>query len=135
MSLTLFVIDTKLAQNRISGTFTLILTSFSFKVVTSKTLPTISYLTSLDKYQIINIVYLALCCVWHSVCASLNIEHEKKFYLDKVVLCCFASFFTLIQILFAISFMKSYQKIKALKKLEDKFTKQLDPINLEEYDE
>jgi len=135
LSLTLFVIDTKLAQNRISGTFTLILTSFSFKVVTSKTLPTISYLTSLDKYQIINIVYLALCCVWHSVCASLNIEHEKKFYLDKVVLCCFAAFFTLIQILFAISFMKSYQKIKALKKLEDKFTEQLDPINLEEYDE
>ena len=50
LSLTLFVIDSKLAQNRISGTFTLILTSFSFKVVTSKSLPTISYLTSLDRY-------------------------------------------------------------------------------------
>jgi hypothetical protein len=130
--LTLFVIDTKLAQNRISGTFTLILTSFSFKVVTSKTLPTISYLTSLDKYQIINIVYLALCCVWHSVCASLNIEHEKKFFLDKVVLCCFASVFTLIQLTFTFSFMKSYQKIKALKHLEDKFTKQLDHKQLDE---
>jgi hypothetical protein len=130
--LTLFVIDTKLAQNRISGTFTLILTSFSFKVVTSKTLPTISYLTSLDKYQIINIVYLALCCVWHSVCASLNIDHEKKFFLDKVVLCCFASVFTLIQLTFTFSFMKSYQKIKALKHLEDKFTKQLDHNQLDE---
>jgi hypothetical protein len=128
----LFVIDTKLAQNRISGTFTLILTSFSFKVVTSKTLPTISYLTSLDKYQIINIVYLALCCVWHSVCASLNIDHEKKFFLDKVVLCCFASVFTLIQLTFTFSFMKSYQKIKALKHLEDKFTKQLDHNQLDE---
>ena len=130
--MTLFVIDTKLAQNRISGTFTLILTSFSFKVVTSKTLPTISYLTSLDKYQIINIVYLALCCVWHSVCASLNIDHEKKFFLDKVVLCCFASVFTLIQLTFTFSFMKSYQKIKALKHLEDKFTKQLDHNQLDE---
>ncbi len=128
----MFVIDTKLAQNRISGTFTLILTSFSFKVVTSKTLPTISYLTSLDKYQIINIVYLALCCVWHSVCASLNIDHEKKFFLDKVVLCCFASVFTLIQLTFTFSFMKSYQKIKALKHLEDKFTKQLDHNQLDE---
>jgi hypothetical protein len=135
LSLTLFVIDTKLAQNRISGTFTLILTSFSFKVVTSKTLPTISYLTSLDKYQIINIVYLALCCVWHSVCASLNIDHEKKFYLDKVVLCCFASFFTLIQVVFIVSFIRSYQNIKALKNLEKRFTAQLDPINFEEYDD
>ena len=134
LSLTLFVIDTKLAQNRISGTFTLILTSFSFKVVTSKTLPTISYLTSLDKYQIINIVYLALCCVWHSVCASLNIDHESKFYLDKIILCCFATVFTLIQLTFSFSFMKSYQKIKALKNLEDKFTKQLDHNQLDEDD-
>jgi hypothetical protein len=60
LSLTLFVIDVKLAQNRISGTFTLILTSFSFKVVTSKSLPTISYLTSLDKYQLCCIIYLAM---------------------------------------------------------------------------
>lgn len=73
LSLTLFVIDFDRAERRISGTFTLILTSFSFKIVTSKTLPTISYLTSLDKYQIINIVYLGICCVWHSICTSLNV--------------------------------------------------------------
>ena len=128
LSLTLFVIDTKLAQNRISGTFTLILTSFSFKVVTSKTLPAISYLTSLDKYQIINIVYLTMCCVWHSVCASLNIEHEKKFYLDKILLCCFGIFFTMIQLYFVFSFMKSYQNIRELKRLEEKFIKNLENI-------
>jgi hypothetical protein len=91
-------------------------------------------LLSTDKYQIINIVYLALCCVWHSVCASLNIDHESKFYLDKVVLCCFATVFTLIQLTFSFSFMKSYQKIKALKNLEDKFTKQLDHNQLDEDD-
>ena len=34
--MTLFVIDVKLAQNRISGTFTLILTSFSFNPKTIK---------------------------------------------------------------------------------------------------
>ena len=121
LSLTLFVIDTRLAQNRISGTFTLILTSFSFKVVTSKTLPAISYLTSLDKYQIINIVYLTMCCVWHSVCAALNIDFDSKFYLDKIILCCFATFFILIQLVFIISFFKSYQNIRNLKKLEEKF--------------
>ncbi len=121
LSLTLLVIDTRLAQNRISGTFTLILTSFSFKVVTSKTLPAISYLTSLDKYQIINIVYLTMCCVWHSVCAALNIDFDSKFYLDKIILCCFATFFILIQLVFIVSFFKSYQNIRNLKKLEEKF--------------
>lgn len=74
LSLTLFVIDIKNAERRISGTFTLILTTFSFKIVTSKTLPTISYLTSLDKYQFINIVYLGVCCVWHSAAVSLNVS-------------------------------------------------------------
>lgn len=134
LSLTLFVIDTKLAQNRISGTFTLILTSFSFKVVTSKTLPAISYLTSLDKYQIINIVYLTMCCVWHSICASLDLDHERKFFLDKIVLCCFATFFILIQVFFIVSFMKSYQNIRELKMLEEKFISETDPNIVEELD-
>ncbi len=86
LSLTLFVIDFEKAERRISGTFTLILTSFSFKIVTSKTLPTISYLTSLDKYQIINIVYLGLCCVWHSVCTSLNVNILSYNFSIKIIL-------------------------------------------------
>lgn len=134
LSLTLFVIDTKLAQNRISGTFTLILTSFSFKVVTSKTLPAISYLTSLDKYQIINIVYLTMCCVWHSICASLDLEPKEKIIIDKIVLCCFATFFSLIQVVFIVSFMRSYQNIRELKMLEEKYISDSDSQVIEEMD-
>ena len=124
LSLTLFAIESKMSQNRISGTFTLILTSFSFKIVTSKTLPTISYLTSLDKYQIINIVYLGMCCVWHAVCATLSIDADRKYVLDKIVLSCLATCFILIQVVFGISLAISYQKIKALKELEEKFVSQ-----------
>jgi hypothetical protein len=129
------VIDVKLAQNRISGTFTLILTSFSFKVVTSKSLPTISYLTSLDKYQLINIVFLASCCVWHSICASLVLEPEKKFYLDKIILCCFAFFFILIQIIFIVSMCKSYNNIIKLGKEDTKFVCDLDPTFFDDDDD
>lgn len=134
LSLTLFVIDTKLAQNRISGTFTLILTSFSFKVVTSKSLPTISYLTSLDKYQLINIVYLASCCVWHSVCASLKMEADQKFYLDKIILGCFGTFFLLIQIIFGVGIIKSQRNITKLEKEDKEFILELTSSVFEEDD-
>lgn len=132
LSMTLFAIDSKFSQNRISGTFTLILTSFSFKVVTSKSLPTIAYLTSLDKYQLINIVYLAMCCVWHSVCSSLNIEYEQKHQLDKMALYCFASFFALVQLIFLINYIVSYRKIVRLKKYMDFYISQMNPIPLDE---
>ena len=76
LTLTLFIFDVESADKRITGNFTLILTLFTFKIVTSKTLPSISYLTSLDKYQIINILYLGLCCAWHSIIASLQVSNQ-----------------------------------------------------------
>ena len=63
-SLTLFAIDPKIPQSRFQSTITLILTSISFKWVINRSLPTVSYLTSLDKYAIVNIFYLFLHCVW-----------------------------------------------------------------------
>jgi hypothetical protein len=53
ISLTNFAIEIRRVQNRLSGTFTLILTSISFKWVTNRSLPTISYMTSMDRYQIV----------------------------------------------------------------------------------
>ncbi len=76
LTLTLFIINVEGADKRILGTFKLILTLFTFKIVTSKALPTISYLTSLDKYQMINIAYLALCCLWHSLICSLDVSED-----------------------------------------------------------
>ena len=119
LSLTLFAIETKISQNRLSGTFTLILTSFSFKVVTSKTIPAISYLTSLDKYQIANIMYLVMCCVWHATCASLNIDIEKKIILDRIALSCLATSLFLIQGVLTISMWFSFRNLKGLKRSEE----------------
>ena len=134
LSMTLFSIDPKTAQTRIGGTFTLILTSFSFKVVTSKSLPTIAYLTSLDKYQLINIVYLASCCVWHSVCASL-IHNDRKLQSDKIALYCFASIFVSIQFFFIIYLLISCKKVTKLNRQNDYLVSQLDPNTLEDIQE
>ena len=127
LSITLFSIDSKISQIRLGGTLSLLLTSFSFKVVTSKSLPTIAYLTSLDKYQLINIVYLSICCVWHSVHASL-IEDNIKYVSDKIALCCLASLFVSIEIFFIIYHIISHKKITDLIKQNNYLISQLDPI-------
>ena len=119
--MTLFAFETKLAQNRLGGTFTLILTSFSFKNTSNKSIPAISYLTSLDKYQIYSIIFLCLCCVWHATCASLHIDLEKKVFLDRIALCFFTTMYIVMQAVLIIIFWFSYKKIKILRISERTF--------------
>ena len=52
-ALTIFSVDCKMPQSRLQTTFTLLLTSVSFKWVINRSLPHVSYLTSLDKYAIV----------------------------------------------------------------------------------
>ncbi|CAF1028908.1 unnamed protein product [Adineta steineri] len=67
----IFSIPPDLPQNRLQITCTLLLTSVTFRWVVNRSLPTISYLTTLDKYAIISIIMLVLLCVWHSIIASV----------------------------------------------------------------
>ena len=135
LALTLFVIDVNNADRRITGTFTLILTLFSFKIVTSKTLPTISYLTSLDRYQIINILYLVVCCIWHSTCAALKIQLDVKLLVDNIMLGLLGFFFILIQIVFSFGLLASNRKIKRLEMKESEYEQMMTNYPyLEEYD-
>ncbi len=70
------------------------------------------------------------------MCASLNMDAEKKFLLDKIILCSFASFFILIQVIFGISILKARNRIMEIKKEDKNFITELDPKYLEEdYDE
>lgn len=135
LSLTQFVTEAKNAEARIRGTFTLILTSFSFKVITSKSLPTISYLTSLDKYQLVNILYLASLCVWHSICAALTIDYALKVKIDTIMAYCSMALFVVIQIWLLITLMVSYQSVVKLREEDKTFVSQLDPFSLEDDDD
>lgn len=62
----------------------------------------------------------------------MNVDMEKKIILDKIALACFACVFLSIQIVFAIGLIVAYQKVRRLKKREQKFLKQTQ--NEEEYD-
>jgi len=135
LSLTQFVIEAKFAESRIRGIFTLILTSFSFKVVTSRSLPTISYLTSLDKYQTFNIIFLSLLCIWHSICAALKTDYQLKVKIDNIMAYAFGSLFVLIQIWLFVNIMISHQKVKKLNEKDKLFISKLEPSSLyDEYD-
>ncbi len=66
-ALTIFSIDCRLPQSRLQTTYTLLLTSVSFKWIINRSLPTVSYLTSLDRYAIACIVFISLLAGWHSI--------------------------------------------------------------------
>lgn len=121
ISLTNFAIEIRRPQNRLSGTFTLILTSISFKWVTNRSLPTVSYMTSLDRYQIVNILYMCLLCVWHAIVAAFFETPADKDYYDKWFLLGFSILFVLFHIYFLIGFMIAYKKIKAIRDSEKEF--------------
>ncbi|UJR14751.1 hypothetical protein I4U23_001741 [Adineta vaga] len=68
----IFSISPDLPQSRLQITCTLLLTSVTFRWVVNRSLPQISYLTTLDIYAIISIIMLVVLCVWHSIIATLH---------------------------------------------------------------
>lgn len=119
-SLTIFSVDCKLPQNRLQITCTVLLTSVSFKWVYNRSLPTVSYLTSLDKYGIASIFYICLLCVWHAVVGSFwSDELARK--IDFWILIFFSFLFVLINVVVLIWFIHAYRKISDLKKRESDF--------------
>ena len=77
-------------------------------------LPSVPYLTSLDKYAIGSLLYLVLFCVWHSVIGSNvitdNIEFRKA--IDSYVLIGSAILYFLYNFFYIAWFLKMHRAIK-----------------------
>lgn len=125
-SLTIFSVDCRLPGNRLQTTYTLLLTSVSFKWVINRSLPTVSYLTSLDQYAIVSISFLCLICFWHSIVGSpwLITDKNQAVEIDKWVLIGFSVLFVIIQIWLCIWFFVANIQVRNLKKKERDFLKQ-----------
>ena len=123
-ALTIFSVDCKLPQSRLQTTYTLLLTSVSFKWVINRQLPAISYLTSLDKYAITCIFYVCLLCVWHSIVGSFWTTELARF-LDFWSLIIFSAFFVLIHLVFLIWLFFAHGQIRDLRVKERDFMKAL----------
>ena len=119
-ALTIFSVDCKLPQSRLQITFTLLLTSISFKWVINRSLPTVSYLTSLDRYSIFGIFYLCMLCVWHSVVGRFW-EKELADNLDCYSLIGFSLLLFLTHLLVVLWVYIAYTKHRELKREEKEF--------------
>jgi len=71
-SLTIFSIDHKTPQSRLQTTYTILVGSISFKWVINRSLPPVSYLTSLDKYAILCIFYVCVLGCWHGIIGTIS---------------------------------------------------------------
>jgi hypothetical protein len=117
-ALCFFSISCKLPQNRLQSTGTTLLTSISFKWVTNRVVPTVSYTTSLDRYSLIHIVFLISLLFWHSIIGSFWDDVQGAESIDFYILIAFACVLLLIQLCFLTSFIRAYCKIRTLKKRE-----------------
>ena len=85
----IFAVKPTQTYYRLYSTAKLFLTSVIFKwSFSSRCLPTVNYLTSLDIYSIESIVLVFLCFVWHGfVTIFFNFfDYNTVFIIDKVVL-------------------------------------------------
>jgi hypothetical protein len=118
-ALGMFSIDCKLPQSRLQTTATILLTSVSFKWVINRSLPTVSYTTSLDEYSILCILYLCLLCAWHSTVGSFW-DKTLATRIDFIMLVVFFCLFLLINFIFGFKTFKSYLIVRNFeKKMKD----------------
>ncbi|CAF1165902.1 unnamed protein product [Adineta steineri] len=81
-----FSIPPNLPHNRLQITATLLLTSITFRWTVNRSLPTISYLTTLDKYAITSIFILIILCVWHAIIGTIIFikNHQLTINTDNI---------------------------------------------------
>ena len=124
MALTIFAVDCKLAQNRLTINLTLLLTSVMLKWNTNRALPPISYLTHLDYYSIISIIFLCLYIAWHAIIGS-QWEKSVAVVIDRWVLVAAGSLHAAYNLFYICWVFVCLKKLKSLRDKEKNFLKEL----------
>lgn len=96
------------------------LTSVSFKWVINRYLPTVSYLTSLDKYSIFGTTFLCTMSIWHGVVGRFWLR-ETAVELDNIFFWVFFSLFILTNFGFMAQFVYAHMCTVKLKEREAEF--------------
>lgn len=128
LSLTLFSATPLNVSNRLSAVFTLLLTLFAFKIVTSTHLPTISYLTLIDKYQVMSIVFLSVLSVWFSLLVSIGFTEDEIRRIDRISFLVFIGIFIAMNVSIIVMLLISVRKINNLQRQDEEFRAMLKSI-------
>lgn len=108
-------------NTRIGSTVMLILSSINFKIAVTTRLPTVSYLTVLDKYAITALIYLAVLCVYHSIIGSSLFSNAKNLiFIDRIFLAIFGGLFVLFHMAYIPYFVFKLSKHKSIEKEVEK---------------
>ncbi|CAF3824054.1 unnamed protein product [Adineta steineri] len=111
VSFCIFSIPPNLAANRLQICCTLLLTSITFRWTVNRSLPTISYLTTMDKYAIMCLFILVILSIWHAIIGGLifyntpdsRVTPASRFvHLDQYVLYLSIGIFILIHVILFI---------------------------------
>ena len=111
VSFTIFAVNSNLPQNRLQISITLLLTSVMFKWNTNRSLPTVSYLTSMDIYSIGCIIFICLTIIWHSIVGAFwnSINYLDGWFLAGFgVVFVFSNFAFLIWIIYCYLVTRQY---------------------------
>ena len=97
-----FVIDLKLPQSRIPSTATMLLTTVSMRWIIRGLLPTISYLTVVDKYSLGSLVIIVMLLLYHASMGAFHTHFPHNFpqRLDRAALIVFTALIVIKQFAF-----------------------------------
>lgn len=109
-----FAFDPNGPQFRCQVTGLLILTSVNFRWVVTQRLPSVPYLTSLDKYAIGSLFHLVFFCIWHSIIGSdqLASDGPTKKLFDCYFLIGATILFLFYNVFEIFWFLKMFRQIK-----------------------
>lgn len=96
-----------------------------FRWSVSRLLPPVSYLTLLDKYTLISLVFISLNSIWHSIIGFLIRHMGLTKMIDYYVLCLFTIFFLVYHFLMAFSLIQALRSRQVMLESDRKYASKL----------
>ncbi|CAF4182111.1 unnamed protein product [Rotaria sp. Silwood2] len=104
---------------------TLLLTSIMFRWSVSRLLPPVSYLTLLDKYTLISLVFISLNSIWHSIIGFLIRRMDISKTIDYYVLIIFTIVFLVYHCMMIFSLYQALRRRQIMLESDRKYASKL----------
>ncbi|CAF1149567.1 unnamed protein product [Rotaria sordida] len=125
IALTVYGVAPEYPHSRLQITGTLLLTSIMFRWSVSRLLPPVSYLTLLDKYTLISLVFISLNSIWHSIIGFLIRDMGISKMIDYYVLSFFTIIFLVYHFLMAFILFRALRNRKIMLESDRKYASKL----------
>jgi hypothetical protein len=96
-----------------------------FRWSVSRLLPPVSYLTLLDKYTLVSLVFISLNSIWHSIIGFLIRHMGISKTIDYYVLSLFTIFFLVYHFLIALFLFRALRSRQVMLESDRKYASKL----------